>query len=211
MLFSIFCSRHLIFFAALMLLLPSFLLALFCGLPPTGSYQAVVVNATTGQPLAGAAILNLRNQVGSVADPHDRFTLPGPVAHFRLRHVGFADLEATRPALAPSQVDTLRLLPEAILLPEASVRPAKPVVLSSLGTNVSKPHGTVLVPGAQCGILFQPAASLFPAVVQHTRVRFRFSKQSQALVGRVRVRLVAPEQGASPTPSAHDLVPLAAT
>lgn len=194
-----------------MLLLPSFLLALFCGRPPADSYRAIVVNAATSQPLAGATVLNLRTQAGALADPQGRFTLPGPVAHFRLRHVGFADLEATRPALAPGQVDTLRLLPAAILLPEVSVRPARPVVLSSLGSHVSKPHGSVLVPGAQYGILFQPPAGLLPAVVQHIRVRFRFNKQSQALVGRVRVRLVAPERGSSMTPSAHDLVPIAAT
>ena len=181
-----------------MLFLLSLLLALFCGRPPAESYHAIVVNATTSQPLAGAAILNLRTQGGALADQHGRFTLPGPVAKFRVRYLGFADLEATRPALAPGQVDTLRLLPEAILLPEASVRPATPVVLSSLGAHVSKPHGSVLVPGAQYGILFQPAADLLPAVVQQIRVRFRFSKQSQALVGRVRVRLVAPERGAAP-------------
>ena len=194
-----------------MLFVLSLLLALFYGHPPTESYHAVIVNATTSQPLAGAAILDLRTQLSSVADQHGRFTLPGPSAHFRLRSLGFANLKATRPALAPGQVDTLRLLPEAILLPEASVRPAKPVVLSSLGPHVAKPHGTVLVPGAQCGILFQPTANLLPAVVQHIRVRFRFSKQSQALVGRVRVRLVAPERGSFLTPSSHDLLPLAAT
>ncbi len=198
-------------FTALMLLLLPFLLTLFGTPPPTDSYRAIVVNATTSQPLAGASILNLRTQGGSLADEHGRFTLPGPVAHFRVRSLGFADLEATRPALAPGQVDTLRLLPEAILLPEASVRPAKPVVLSSLGPKVSHRRGTVLVPGAQYGILFQPAANLLPAVVQHIRVRFEFNKQSQALVGRVRVRLVAPERGSSTTPSAHDLVPMAAT
>ena len=133
------------------------------------------------------------------------------MAHFRLRGLGFAVLEATRSTLAPGQVDTLRLLPEAILLSEVSVRPAKPVVLSSLGTKVGKPHGTVLVPGAQYGVLFQPAANLLPAVVQKISVRFRFSLQSHSLIGRVRVRLVAPERGSSAMPSAHDLVPIAAT
>lgn len=141
-----------------MLLLPTFLAALFGTPPPPDSYRAVVVNATTTQPLAGAAILSLRTQGRALADQRGRFTLPGPVAHFRVRSLGFADLEATRPALPPEQVDTLRLLPEAILLPEASVRPARPAVLSSLGTNVAKPHGLVLVPGAQSGNLFQPAA-----------------------------------------------------
>jgi len=177
--------------------------------PPT--YQAIVVDATTSWPLASVNVVDLQGKASSATDSQGRFSLPGPVAHFRLRGLGFAALEATRSALAPSQVDTLGLLPEAILLSEVSVRPAKPVVLSSLGTKVGKPHGTVLVPGSQYGILFQPEANLLPAVVQKISVQFRFSPQSHSLVGRVRVRLVAPERGSSAMPSAHDLVPIAAT
>ena len=178
---------------------------------PANAYQAIVVDATTSRPLASVSVTDLQSQTGSATDQHGRFSLPGPVVHFRLRSLGFASLEATRPALAPGQVDTLRLLPEAILLSEVSVRPARPTVLSSLGTKIGKPRGTVLAPGAQYGILFQPAANLLPAVVQQIRVRFQFSPQSHALVGRIRVRLVAPERGSSATPSAHDLVPIAAT
>ncbi len=187
------------------------ILALFRCHAPANTYQAIVVDATTSRPLASVSVTNLQNQTGSATDEHGRFSLPGPVTHFRLRSLGFANLEATRPARPPGQVDTLRLLPEAILLSEVSVRPARPAVLSSLGTKVGKRSGTVLVPGAQYGILFQPAANLLPAVVQQISVRFRFSPQSHALVGRVRVRLVAPERGSSAMPSAHDLVPIAAT
>ncbi|WP_345127083.1 hypothetical protein, partial [Hymenobacter antarcticus] len=189
----------------------SLLLILFYPYPPTPAYQAIVVDATTSRPLASVSVVDLRGQTSSATDQQGRFSLPGPVAHFRLRGLGFAELEATRSALAPGQVDTLRLLPEAILLSEVSVRPAKPTVLSSLGTKIGKSHGTVLVPGAQYGILFQPAANLLPAVVQQIRVRFQFNRQSHSLVGRVRVRLVAPERGSSATPSMHDLVPIAAT
>lgn len=187
------------------------LLTLFYACPAPPAYQAIVVDATTSRPLASVSVVDLQGKASSATDSQGRFGLPGPVAHFRLRGLGFAVLEATRSALTPGQVDTLRLLPEAILLSEVSVRPAKPVVLSSLGTKVGKPHGTVLVPGAQYGILFQPAASQLPAVVQQISVRFRFSPQSHSLVGRVRVRLVAPERGSSAMPSAHDLVPIAAT
>ena len=186
-------------------------LTLFYPYPPPPAYQAIVVDATTSRPLASVNVVDLQGKANSATDSKGRFSLPGPVAHFRLRGLGFAALEATRSALAPGQVDTLRLLPEAILLSEVSVRPAKPVVLSSLGTKVGKLHGTVLAPGAQYGILFQPAANLLPAVVQKISVRFRFSPQSHSLVGRVRVRLVAPERGSSAMPSAHDLVPIAAT
>jgi hypothetical protein len=186
-------------------------LTLFYPYPPPPAYQAIVVDATTSRPLASVNVVDLQGKASSATDSQGRFSLPGPVARFRLRGLGFAVLEATRSALAPGQVDTLRLLPEAILLSEVSVRPAKPVVLSSLGTKVGKPHGTVLVPGAQYGILFQPAANLLPAVVQQISVQFRLSPQSHSLVGRVRVRLVAPERGSSAMPSAHDLVPIAAT
>lgn len=191
-----------------MLLFFSLLLALFSTSPPTNAYQAIVVDATTSRPLAGVSIVDLQTQTGSATDQHGRFSLPGPVAHFHLRSLGFADLEATRPALAPGQMDTLRLLPEAILLSEVSVRPSKPVVLSSLGTKVGKPHGSMIVPGAQYGILFKPAANMLPAVVQQISVRFH---SRPSTVGRIRVRLVALERGSSMNPSAHDLLPIAAT
>ncbi len=187
------------------------LLALFSISPPAGSYQAVVVDATTSRPIAGVSITDLQTRAGSATDSQGRFGLAGPAAHFRLHSLGFADLEATRAALPPGQVDTLRLLPEAILLSEVSVRPTKPVVLSSVGTKPGKQHGTILVPGAQCGILFRPAASMLPAVVQQISVQFELNKQAHALAGRVRVRLVALERGSSMTPSAHDLLPIAAT
>ena len=177
-------------------------------LPPAGDYEAVVVNATTSRPLAGVSITDLQTQTGSATDQRGRFRLAGPAAHFRLHSLGFADLEATRPVLLPGQVDTLRLLPDAILLSEVRVRPARPVVLASVGAKAGKPHGTVLVPGAQCGSVFQPAASMLPAVVQQISVRFH---PDHCLIGRIRVRLVAPERHSLMTPSAHDLVPIAAT
>ena len=199
------------FQSTLMLLFIPLLLALFSAPPPTTAYQAIVVDATTSRPLAGVSVVVLQTQTGFATDQHGRFCLPVPVAHFRLRSLGFADLEATRSALATGQVDTLRLLPEAILLSEVSVRPSKPLVLSSLGAKVGKPHGTMIVPGAQFGILFQPAANMPPAVVQQISVRFDLNKQSHALVGRIRVRLVALKRGSSMTPSEHDLLPIAAT
>ncbi len=194
-----------------MLLLISLLLALFPQHPPTNHYQAIVVDATNSKPLVGVSVVDLQAQTSSATDQYGRFSLPGPVAHFHLRSLGFADLETTRPALASGQVDTLRLLPEAILLSEVSVRPSIPLVLSSLGTKAGKPHGTMIVPGTQFGILFQPTANMLPAVVQQVNVKFHFNKQSHVLSGRVRVRLVALERGSSMTPSAHDLLPVAAT
>ena len=194
-----------------MLLFLPILLALLSTPPLAATYQAVVVNATTSRPIAGVSITNLPTQTGFTTDAQGKFTLAGPTAHFRLHSLGFADLEATRPALPPGQIDTLRLLPDAILLSEVSVRPTKPVVLSSVGTKAGKLHGTMLIPGAQFGILFRPAASMLPAVVQQISVQFELNKQSRALVGRTRVRLVALERGSSMTPSAHDLLPIAAT
>lgn len=192
-----------------MMLFISILLALFYNHPPTNSYQAIVVDATTSRPLASVTVVNLQSQAASTTDQQGRFTLPGPIAHFRLSSLGFASLEVTRPTLASGQVDTLRLLPEAVLLPEVSVRPSKPLVLSSLGTKVTKPHGYIVVPGTQYGILFRPAANTPPAIVQQISVRFQPNRQP--IAGRIRVRLVAPERGSSTTPSAHDLVPVAAT
>ena len=192
-----------------MTLFASLVFALFCAGPPVTTYQAVVVDATTSRPLASVSVEDLQSGTGTATDQKGRFSLAGPTVHFRLRGLGFADLEATRTALAPGQVDTLRLLPQAILLSEVSVRPSKPVVLASVGTKPAKPRGTMLIPGAQYGILFQPAASLLPAVVQEISLRLGASRPPTA--GRIRVRLVAPERGSTSTPSAHDLVPIAAT
>lgn len=194
----------------LMLLCLTFLLTLLFS-APTNPYRAIVVDATTSQPLANVTVVDLQGQGRAATDAAGRFDLPGPGAYFRLHRLGFADLEATRPALTPGQVDTLRLLPEAILLTEVSVRPAKPLVLSSIGSKPSKPYGSILAPGTQFGVLFRPTASMLPAIVQRISVRFQLNKQSSSLAGRVRVRLVAPEQQAASIPSAYDLVPIAAT
>ena len=91
-------------------------LTLFYPYHPPPTYQAIVVDATTSRPLASVSVVDLQGKASSTTDSQDRFSLPGPVAHFRLRDLGFAALEATRSALAPGQVNTLRLLPEAILL-----------------------------------------------------------------------------------------------
>lgn len=80
-----------------------------------------------------------------------------------------------------------------------------------MGTKVSKLHGLVVVPGAQFGILFRPAANMLPAIVQQISIQFEFNKQSHSLTNRVRVRLVRLERGSSMTPSAHDLRPITAT
>lgn len=178
--------------------------------PPQGPlpYQAIVVNATTSRPMPGVSVLDAKNPGGTATDADGRFSLPGPGAHFRIHSLGFADLDATRPALAPGQVDTLRLLPESILLSEVSVRPSKALVLSSLGTKVGKPASFLVVPGGQYGILFRSAAAALPVLVQQISVRFA---PEPARLGRVRVRLVALARGSSMTPSPHDLLPVAAT
>ena len=194
-----------------MLLLSPFLLALCSLLAPAPSYQAIVVDATTGRPLPGVSVLDVRTQAGSATDARGRFSLPGSEVRFHLHTLGFADLEATRPVLAAGQVDTLRLLPEAILLSEVSVRPAKPVVLSSLGTKVGKTRGQMIVPGHQFGVLFRPDGNVLPAIAQQITIRFHVNKQSHEPIGRVRVRLVAVQRGSSMSPSANDLLPIAAT
>ena len=186
-----------------------YLLTLFCCYLPTAPYQAIVVNATTSRPLAGVSVVDLSTQAGLVTDARGRFSLPGPTAHFRLRSLGFADLETSRPALPPNQTDTLRLLPQAILLSEVSVRPARTVVLSSLGSKIGKLRGTYLVPGTQFGILLRPQAGSLPAVVQQINVRLQANHVPVS--GRLRVRLVAPERWSATTPSEHDLLPIAAT
>lgn len=189
-----------------MLLLFSLLLSAVNPAPKL--YRAIVVDATTSRPIAGVSVLDVQNQVSSITDQQGQFSFPGPSVHFHLRSLGFADLDATRPALAPGQVDTLRLLPERILLSEVSVRPTQLLTLSSLGSKVGKSHGSVVVPGAQFGVLIRPDATIHSAVVQQISVRF---SPKIGLEGRVRVRLVAIERGSLSTPSANDLVPIAAT
>lgn len=172
------------------------------------SYQAIVVDATTSRPLPGVSVLDLTHHTGLATDETGHFSLPGPVAHFRLQSLGFAVLESERPARSPGQVDTLRLLPSSILLSNVSVRPTKPQVLASVEGKGTEKHGGLVVPGSQYGVLFRPAANSAPAVVQHITIQLRPNRPT---AGRVRVRLVAVEPGEKPWPSAHDLLPVAAT
>lgn len=171
------------------------------------SYQAVVVSATTNRPLAHVAVLDLKSQTGSTTDQDGHFALPGPIAHFRLHSLGFATLEATRPVLGAGRMDTLRLVPEDVLLSEVTVQPARLLTLSSLGTNAKRLDGCLIAPGAQFGILFRPAADAPPAVVQRVIIRLSSPK---AKAGRMRVRLVVPERGSTTTPSPRELAPISA-
>ncbi|TGD77967.1 hypothetical protein [Hymenobacter wooponensis] len=171
-------------------------------------YQAIVVDATTSRPLPGVTGLDLATQQRFSTDALGHFTLAGPAAHFQLRHLGFAPLEASRSGLQPGQVDTLRLLPQSILLGEVSVRPTKPVVLSSFGPKVKDKMGVLVVPGSECGVLFRPAPDSPPAVVEQITVQLRPNKPK---AGQIRIRLVAPTSEAEPRPTSHDLIPVAAT
>lgn len=167
-------------------------------------YRAVVVNGRTGQPLINVRVLDVQRQRSLVTDEHGRFVLPGPVAHFRLQCLGFAGVEATRKALGSGRTDTLRLSPESVALDEVQVRPAAVVVLSSLGSQVGKRSGVMLIPGSQFGVFFRPAAGAPSAVLQQISVRMQ---TGHCLAGRLQVRVVAPAPGSTSTPGGRDLLP----
>lgn len=192
-----------------MLLYPFILTPLFLSnLTPEPTYRAVVVDATTSLPLLDVAGIDLATQRSFSTDALGHFTLPGPAARFRLRHLGFAPLEASRPGLQAGQVDTIRLLPQSIVLGEVSVRPTKLVTLSSLGPRLKEKMGVLLIPGSECGVLFRPVPGSPPAVVEQIVLLLRPNKPK---AGQLRVRLVAATDEAEPKPSSHDLLPVAAT
>ncbi|QNE41976.1 carboxypeptidase-like regulatory domain-containing protein (plasmid) [Hymenobacter sp. NBH84] len=183
------------------------LLSLFLLLSPEPApYRAVVVDATTSQPLPHVAVLDLQTQARLATDGQGHFTLPTSPAHVKVQHLGYASLEATRPAAALGQVDTLRLLPQAVLLPEVSVRPARQVLLSSLGAHAGQRSRYLVAPGIQYGVRFQPPSGSGTAVLDEITLRLAPKTPTE---GRVRVRLVA--VGAGALPGSHDLIPVAAT
>ena len=188
-----------------MMLLLAGLLSLLNPFETTDTYQAVVVDARSRQPLASVRVEDLQLQVSSTTDRSGHFSLAGPVAHFRLRSLGFAVLEATRPALATGKVDTLRLQPEDVLLAEVSVRPAAVVSLSSLGTKVAPRNGVLAVPGQQFGVLFRPAVGVPLTILQQVSVRIQ---PGYCTAGRLQVRVVAPVPGSMNTPGERDLLPV---
>lgn len=173
----------------------------------TTPYQAVVVDATTSQPLAGVHVADLVQHTSLATDAAGRFTLPGPTAHFRLHQLGYAELTTTHSAQAPGVVDTLRLLPQALLLAEVRVRPTAPLVLSSVEGKGSGRHGGLVIPGSQYGVFFQVDSLEKAVLVQQITVQLR---KARPTAGRIRIRLVAPTPGPRPLPSAHDLLPVAA-
>lgn len=182
--------------------------ALFLAQTPDPPYRAVVVDATTSQPLPGVQVVDVAQQRSLVTDAAGRFSLSGPTAHFKLQHLGFSALEATRPAQASGVVDTLRLLPQAYILSDVIVRPTRPLVLTSVQGKGTNKHGGLILPSSQFGIYFPAAASDGPVLVQE--ITLQVSKV-RPTAGRVRIRLVAAGAGPTPLPTAHDLLPVAAT
>ncbi|RTQ48216.1 hypothetical protein EJV47_17460 [Hymenobacter gummosus] len=160
------------------------LLSLF-GAPD--AYQAVVVDAVTRRPLAGVAVTDLHTRAGLTTDAAGRFSLPGPVAHFRLQHLGYAPAELTRTRRPAGPPDTLRLHPQTFALAGVQVQGARPVVLSGYAGKLKYLSGALLVPEYQVASRFRPDATTLGSVVQRLTVKFR---DNHPTAGRVRVRLL---------------------
>lgn len=167
----------------------------FCYLPllvlplvAPGSYSAVVVDATTSQPLAGVRLLAADSPaaLGST-DAHGRFTLASPPRRLTMTQPGYAPLSVSLPA-DTRVADTLRLLPLAYTLPEVAVRPPRTQTLLSVADG-GDDLGRTLYPGQAVALpLTRPATA--PAdqpCVLHT-VRLWLHERPRQ--GRLRVRLV---------------------
>jgi hypothetical protein len=74
------------------------------------SYSAVVVDATTSQPLAGVHVMATEPPAGvAITDDQGRFTLAAAARTLTLTRLGYAPLQMVLPADA-DLADTLRLL-----------------------------------------------------------------------------------------------------
>ncbi|MCC3159545.1 carboxypeptidase-like regulatory domain-containing protein [Hymenobacter sp. 15J16-1T3B] len=155
------------------------------GAPP--AYQAVVIDAATRQPLAGVAVTDLDAGATRSTDATGHITLPGPAAHLRLRHLGYAPAEVLRGALPAGQVDTLRLTPQRFALADVVVQGARPVRLSGYAGKLKYVGGVLLVPEYQTASLFRPAPGEVGSVVQRLTAQFR---NNHPTAGRVRMRLL---------------------
>lgn len=180
-------------------------LTLLWSAPPV-PYSAVVVDATTNQPLAGVHVRADQSGLAASTDAHGRFTLPNLPPTVDLALLGYAPLHVVVPA-APTgpRADTLRLLPRSYTLDEVAVRPPRPATLVSVPTGGPE-LGRRLYPGQAVALLLERPASAppdQPCVVSEVR----FSLRERPRQGRLRVRLVEVLTGPPARPGTRDLLP----
>jgi len=180
------------------------LLLLLTQLAPA-SYSAVVVDATTSQPLAGVRVQATEPPTGVViTDDQGRFTLATAARTLTLTRLGYAPLQLTLPADA-RLADTLRLLPQAYALPEVAVRPPQVRTLLSVPAGGAE-LGRTLYPGQAVALLLTRPADApadQPCVLGMVHLWLRERPQQ----GRLRVRLVDVLPGPPDRPGTRDLLP----
>lgn len=172
------------------------------------NYSAVVVDATTSQPLAGVRVQASGPGPGlATTDDRGRFTLAGAARTLALTRLGYAPLQVSVPADA-RLADTLRLLPQAYALAEVAVRPPRTQVLLSVAAGGAE-LGRTLYPGQAVALpLTRPADAPAdqPCVLRTVRLWLRERPRQ----GRLRVRLVDVLPGPPNRPGTRDLLPIPA-
>lgn len=185
------------------------LAGLFLTLPTSSDYSAVVVDARTNRPLAGVNVRDVKAPAPTapvVTDATGRFTLSADQVHIQFNMLGYAPLVINQ--LHP-QGDTIRLLPQAMVLSEVSVRPPKATILSTVPPKGSTMDRRIL-PGQSVALLVTPPVGA-PVGQACVLDQVRLFMADRVKEGRLRIRLVNVVPGAglgsAAQPGLADLLP----
>lgn len=174
----------------------------------TGPYSAVVVDATTNQPIEAVSVRDPDAGIVTTTAAQGTFTFANTPKRVALSRLGYATLTLTlNPGSGRS--DTLRLLPQSYVLDEVAVHTPHPLTLSS--GQEGEQAGQYLLPGQSMGILLGRPDKLAPdqpCVITQVRLYL----QDKPHEGRVRVRLTTLEpataNGTQAHPGSQDLLPV---
>jgi hypothetical protein len=184
------------------------LLAVFLGLAAapatkTPTYRAVVIDATTRQPLASVTVQDITGGTTCVTNQAGQFGLPltaNGVMTFHLSSLGYAPADFSR--VAGNAFDTLRLAPTTEALPGVVVRPGRQLTLTPFA---GRPHigsSYYMIPSVQVAVHLPGLSAGQSGRINQLQLQL---KPTQIRAGALRVTLRAP--GADNTPTGVELLP----
>lgn len=171
-----------------------------------------MVDATTNKPLGEVVIKDLKTLVINYSNNDGHFTVSSTPVHLQLSRIGYATLRVTREEVLLEQLDTIRLLPKAIVLEDITVRPSKQIRVTAVPVTersknifgVMSMHG--LLPGAKMGVLLFPPDTTTTYRLNSIIVSVPKTPGLKAKSGRLRVRLVNVEASPNLHPGQNDLL-----
>lgn len=187
------------------------LLAVFLGLvaapaaPVTKAptYRAVVIDATSRQPLVSVTVQDLTGGTTCVTNEAGQFGLPltaNGVMRFHLSSLGYAPADFSR--VAGTAFDTLRLAPATEALPGVVVRPGRQLTLTPFSRNPHLGPSYYMIPSVQVAVHLPGLEPGQSGRINQLQLQL---KPTQIRAGSLRISLRAP--GADTAPTGAELLP----